>query len=188
MAKQAVKENSKVTRAEAHINMIRISPRKLRLVTNMVKNMWADEAIAQLKFTNKKAAKLVHDAIKSAMANAVNNFSLSKDHLYITSITADMGPVLKRFMPRAQGRATPIRKPTSHLHVVLEERKQAKRGKAFDVLFKGKKKAEVIEGKEENVETDDKPQLKSQVTKTERQVKDNKVSNKRRIFNRKSGV
>jgi large subunit ribosomal protein L22 len=188
MAKNAEKENSKVIRAEAHVLTIRMSPRKLRLVTNMVKNMWADEAIAQLHFTNKKAAKHVHDAIKSAMANAVNNFSLSKEHLFITSITADMGPVLKRFMPRAQGRATPIRKPTSHLHVIVEERKQARRGKAFDVQFKGKRKSEKAEVKEAAAETDEKPQMKSQIEKTESKVKETKGATKKRIFNRKSGA
>jgi len=144
MAKVQTQEN-KVTQASAHVRSLRVSPRKVRLVTNMVKNMWADEALVQLKFTNKKAAQYVYNAVKSAMANAINNFNLDKDKLVISSITCDQGPVLKRFMPRAQGRATPIRKPTSHLHVVLTESAKKRRGKSYGVTFRGKAKANEAE-------------------------------------------
>ena len=189
MAKVQTKEN-KVTTAEAHVRSLRISPRKVRLVTNMVKNMWADEALVQLKFTNKKAARYVHEAVKSAMANAINNFNLNKDQLVITSITCDQGPVLKRFMPRAQGRATPLRKPTSHLHVILTETNKKRKGKGYGVTFKGRDRAKVEEKEAETAEVEEKNQakLQNQNDRAESKVKETKGTTKRRIFNRKSGV
>lgn len=192
MAKEAVKEN-KVVEVKAHVKTLRISPRKLRLVTNMVKNMWADEAVVQLQFTNKKGARYVAEAIKSAIANGSHNFKMKKEQLYVKAVTCDQGPVLKRFMPRAQGRATPVRKPTTHLHVVLAE-KPGKRKGAFAVQFKGRvrKPAEAHDHSEvdtSEADTTGKKTLKgSQVGKSEQKVKENTVQNKRRLFNRKSGV
>jgi large subunit ribosomal protein L22 len=132
MAKSPVKKNTetKITTAEARLTGVRMSPRKMRLVTNMVKGMTALDAIEQLRFTNKKAAKFVHDLIRSAVANASNNFKLEPESLYVKTITADMGAKLKRYMPRAQGRASEIRRPSSHLFVLLEERPKAKKARA----------------------------------------------------------
>ena len=192
--KQSVNQNTKIIQADAHARYIRISPRKVRLVTNMIKNMWATDALTQLQFTNKKASKYIYDLVKSAMANAENNFKLKKENLYIKAITCDSGPKLKRFMPRAQGRATPMRRPTSHIHVLLEERQSNRKVKAH--LPKSKKEKQQVDSQpanlnetteQKNLQTQ-KPAGRSQTEKTGEQVKSNKVTQKRRLFNRKSGV
>lgn len=107
---------------KAHARSLRISPRKMRLVTNLVKNMRLSDAMTQLQFTNKKAAGMLQKLLQSAAANAENNFSLNRDGLFIKEITCDMGPVLKRSFPRARGSAFMIRRKMSHVNVVLEER------------------------------------------------------------------
>ena len=178
--------------AEAHARFLRVSPRKMRLVTNLVKNMHASDAIQQLQFTPKKGAAMVINLIKSAVANAENNFKLNKDNLYIKSITCDSGPKLKRFMPRAQGRATEIRRPTSHLHIVLEEKQSGKKRRT--IQFNAKPETAVKTLPDEEVKKGEKPDEKSKVPgrnltdKTNEQMKSNKVQQKRRLFNRKSGV
>lgn len=106
----------------AHARSLRISPRKMRLVTNLVKNMRLNDAMTQLQFTNKKAAKMLQKLLQSAAANAEHNFSLNRDGLFIKTITCDMGAVLKRSFPRARGSAFMIRHKLSHVNVVLEER------------------------------------------------------------------
>jgi large subunit ribosomal protein L22 len=179
--------------AAAHARYIRISPRKMRLVTNLVKNMHAADAIQQLSFTPKKGSRIVIDLIKSAAANAENNFKMDKDNLYIKSITCDSGPKLKRYMPRAQGRATEIRRPTSHIHVILEERQGGKKRKAA-IKFKAKPETAIKEAATEVVksaELDEKNKItgrSSQIEKTGEQRKANQIQQKRRLFNRKSGV
>ena len=106
----------------AHARSLRISPRKMRLVTNLVKNMRLSEAMTQLTFTNKKAAKMLQKLLKSAAANAEHNFSMNRDSLFIKELTCDMGPVLQRSFPRARGSAFMIRRKMSHVNVILEER------------------------------------------------------------------
>lgn len=106
----------------AHARSLRIAPRKVRLVTELVKNLSVEQAITQLNFANKKAAPMIVKLLKSALANAEHNFSLKPEDLYIKSITCDMGPVMKRYFPRARGSAFTIRHKLSHVHVVLEER------------------------------------------------------------------
>lgn len=189
MATTALKENTP-KQAWAYARNLRISPRKMRLVTNMVKNMWAVDALTQLHFTNKKASKYVYDVIKSAMANAENNFKMNKDYLFIKEITCDSGPKLKRIFPRAQGSAAPIRRPTCHLNVLLIERKNNRKASA---AFTDKKKAEKIQTAPlaDNTESKNLPEKKIGTPtkiKSEEQVKANKVTQKRRLFNRKSGV
>ncbi|MBU0625082.1 50S ribosomal protein L22 [Patescibacteria group bacterium] len=101
---------------------IRMSPRKVRLVADLVRGMDLSEAEAQLTFVRKAAARPVLKLILSAKANAGHNFKLGTDDLYIKTITVDGGPILHRWTPRAFGRATPIRKRTSHITVILSER------------------------------------------------------------------
>lgn len=102
---------------------IRIAPRKMRLVADAVRGKNVNEAINILKFTPRYAAVPTLKAIESAVANLMNNSEdsgkVNPDLLLVKTIFADEGPTLKRFMPRAQGRATPIRKRTSHLTVVI---------------------------------------------------------------------
>lgn len=105
----------------AYARYIRITPRKVRLVTNLVKRLPVNVAISQLKFLPKAAAVPVRKVIESAVANAVHNAKLDPKSLYIQSITADGGPTLKRWQPRAFGRASPIRKRMTHIKVVLTD-------------------------------------------------------------------
>ena len=101
---------------------VRVSPRKAGQVCSLVRGKNVDEALAILKFTPRGAADIIAKVVKSAKANAENNHEMVADKLYIASIVANQGPTIKRFMPRAQGRATMIRKRTSHIEVVLKER------------------------------------------------------------------
>ena len=100
----------------------RIAPRKLRLVADLVRGNMVGDAINTLKFTNKRGAKVIYKAIMSGVANAGTRSSIDVDKLYVKQIFVDEGPVMKRFMPRAQGRATLIRKKMSHLNIVLDEK------------------------------------------------------------------
>lgn len=103
-----------------------MSPRKVRLVTTLIKGLNVDQARAQLRALPKRASGPVLKTLNSAIANAEHNFQLSKDNLYVAKIFVDGGPMLKRWMPRAMGRASAIQKKTSHLTVILSERIAAK--------------------------------------------------------------
>lgn len=105
-----------------HLNKLRIAPRKVRLVSALIKGLPVEEAEMQLKFQSKRAALPILKLLKSAVASTINNFNLSPDNLYVASIFVDGGQTLKRFRPRAFGRAGAIHKKTSHVTLVLEER------------------------------------------------------------------
>jgi large subunit ribosomal protein L22 len=187
--KQQPKTEQKIRTAVASARYLRLSPRKVRLVTNLVKNMWAIDAVVQLEFTSKKPAIYVSDVIKSAIANGANNFNLRKESLYIKSITCDSGPKLKRFMPRAQGKASEIRRPLSHINVVLEERSGSTKTK-FD--FGARRARGPVDPekttKQELNDEQNKPTLKNQIDRSSQESKQNTPTQKRRLFNRKSGV
>ncbi len=101
---------------------IRISPRKLRLVAALVRGKRVEQAFHVLQFTPKRGARLLSKALRSAVANAEQKDSrVDVDALVVTRVMVDGGPTLKRFLPRAHGRATPIRKRTSHLTVVVSD-------------------------------------------------------------------
>ena len=106
---------------KAKLKNTRISARKARLVVDMVRGKPVSVALDTLKLTNKKAAPLVSKLIQSAMANATNNATVDVDRLVVSEVFVDEGATLKRFLPRAQGRATPIRKRSSHITVKLAE-------------------------------------------------------------------
>ena len=101
---------------------LRVSPHKARLVANLVRGKLVDDALTILKFTPKKSARLVNKTLRSAIANAQNTNVMDVDNLFVKSILVDEGPRLKRFRPRAMGRATRILKPTAHITVVLAEK------------------------------------------------------------------
>ena len=109
-------ENETIT---AKSKYIRQSPYKLRLVLNLIRGLPVSEALDILKFTKRKASDEITKVIQSAMANAENNFGLNSIDLYISKAIADEGPTLKRFRPRARGRAGRINKRTSHLIIEL---------------------------------------------------------------------
>lgn len=104
---------------QAVAKYIRMSPRKARLVVDMVRGMKAEDALQTLKFVNKAAALPISKLVRSAIANAEENYGLSADELYIARITADEGPTLKRGRFAARGRFKPILKRSTHLTVVL---------------------------------------------------------------------
>lgn len=99
----------------------RISPRKLRIITGALRNQRVEDALRILKFTPKKGAKILYKTIASALSNAENSGLFDKESLKIKELKIDNGPILKRFFPRAQGRATLIRKRTSHIKVTLSD-------------------------------------------------------------------
>ena len=101
---------------------IRISPQKARLVADLIRGKRAEEALLILQFTQKKAARILAKTLRSAIANATETQSVDPDALYVKTTYVDGGATIKRFTPRAHGRATPIRKRTSHLTVVVDER------------------------------------------------------------------
>ena len=100
---------------------IRISPQKARLVADVVKGMDVDTALTTLRFMPKKGARILRKIIESAVANADQMETIDIDSLYIKSIQVDGGPTLKRFRPRAMGRATRILKRSSHITVIVDE-------------------------------------------------------------------
>lgn len=101
---------------------VRVSPRKMRLVVDMVRGRDVDEALALLKFTPNKSAIEVHRTIRAARSDAESVHDLDRDNLYIKRIFADEGPTFKRWRARARGRVNQRLKRTSHLTVVLEEK------------------------------------------------------------------
>ena len=106
-----------VVRASARY--VRIAPRNARLIADQVRGLHIEKARALLQFSPRGAAQDIHKLLDSAAANAENNHDLIPDEMKISSITVDEGPTLKRYRPRAQGRATPIHKRTSHIAVAL---------------------------------------------------------------------
>jgi len=101
---------------------LRGSTRKARLITEAIKGMPVEDAAAALRFMPQTAAKDVARVLKSATANAENNLSLSADDLYIADAVANEGPTIKRWRPRAQGRAFPIHKPMTHITITVADR------------------------------------------------------------------
>lgn len=103
----------------AKLRNVRLSPRKARLVVDLVRGKGIQEAINTLQFSPQKTAPILSKLLKSAVANAEQKGVSDVDQLFVKAVNVDQGPVLKRFIPRAQGRASRIRKPTSHITVVL---------------------------------------------------------------------
>ena len=101
---------------------VRIAPRKVRVVMNLIRGKNVAEAFAILKFTPKAGADVIEKVLKSAVANAENNFDLNVDKLYVASAYVDQGPTLKRIHPRSRGQAFSIFKRTSHVTVVVAEK------------------------------------------------------------------
>ena len=108
--------------AKAYLNYVRISPRKVSIVLDLIRNKPVDLAMAILKHTPKAACEDLQKLLKSAMANAENNHDMDVSRLYVAECNATAGPILKRIRPRAQGRAFRINKRTSHITLVLKEK------------------------------------------------------------------
>ncbi|MDE3840603.1 50S ribosomal protein L22 [Bacillus methanolicus] len=110
--------------AKAVARTVRIAPRKARLVVDLIRGKQVGEAVAILKHTPKAASPIVEKVLKSAVANAEHNYEMDVNNLVISQAYVNEGPTLKRFRPRAMGRASQINKRTSHITIVLSEKKE----------------------------------------------------------------
>jgi len=164
---------------KASLKHLRMLPRKARLVIDIVCRMPVEAALDQLRFINKKATEPIAKLINSAIANAINTYNLEKSNLYIKEIRSDEGVMLKRWMPRAHGRATSIRKRGCHLNLVLAEIKES-----------GKKEKKVVKVadpvKLDKLAKEGEKAAKG-VTKAEREKGKKAAGEKTKIFRRKAG-
>lgn len=122
--KHAMREANKDTRPKAHARYIRISPFKVRVVLDLLRDKSVNEALAILEGTPKAASEVVSKLIRSATANAEHNLGLARADLFVAEIYADGGPILKRIQPVSKGRAHRINKRTSHITVILDTVKE----------------------------------------------------------------
>lgn len=121
-AKKAEPQKPVVTSARAIAYDVRVTPRKARLVIDLVRGLGVNEALGLLSNVNKAASPIVSKVIKSAASNAINNFGMREENLYVAEIYANDGIKMKRFLPRAKGSASGLVKRTCHITVVVKER------------------------------------------------------------------
>ena len=121
--KTAARRANADKRPQAHAKYVRISPRKVKIVIDLIRGKNVDEALAILMYTPKSAAPVVEKLLRSAIANAENNLGMDHESLYVAEVFANQGPTLKRYWARSHGRADTILKRTSHITVVLDEAK-----------------------------------------------------------------
>lgn len=108
--------------SKAKLTMLRSTPQKTRLVADLIRGKDVEEARDVLKFTPRRAAQPILKLLNSAVANAVNNHDMFEDSLFVSRIMVDEGPTIKRFKPRARGRADRLLKRTCHITIIVEER------------------------------------------------------------------
>jgi len=177
--------------ARAQLKHLRISPQKTRLVIDLIRGMKLVDALVQLQFSRKHAARPIKKLLESATANAKNNHNLKEETLVIKTAFADEGSVLHRWMPRAMGRATPLRKRSSHITIVLEgevDEKKVKKSAKTETKVGDKIKSEGEEAKSqsdvkyglpiETLEKSDKQPAKKDNKRVEKKVKDKVKSQK----------
>lgn len=168
---------SHTMKVKANSKYLRIAPRKVRLLADLIRGKKTEEALALLGFSLKRGSKPLKKLIQSAIANAKNNFQLDEKNLWISELRVDEGPKLKRWRARARGRAAQIQKKTSHITLVLEGEKKKEESK--------KKERKITKTKEEKEEKSAKE--KSQVKRPDKKIgllKD-KID-KSKIFRRKA--
>ena len=124
--KAAARKQNADKRPRATAKYVRVAPRKVKIVVDLIRGKQVDQALAILAYTPKSAAPVVEKLLNSAIANAENNLSLDRQSLYVAETYANQGPTLKRFQPRSQGRAYKILKRSSHITVILDEAKEEK--------------------------------------------------------------
>ena len=107
----------------AHVKYVRMSPRKVKIVIDLIRGKNVDEALAILQYTPKAASPVVYKLLSSAVANAVNNQEMDRSTLYVAEVYANPGPTLKRYVARSRGSASPMLRRTSHISVILDEKK-----------------------------------------------------------------
>ena len=120
--KAAARKANADKRPQAHARYVRISPRKVKIVIDLIRGKDVDEALAILQYTPKAASPVVMKLINSAIANAVNNQEMDRSSLYVAEAFANQGPTLKRYWARSHGRADMIKKHTSHITIVLDQK------------------------------------------------------------------
>jgi len=164
----------------AKLNNLRIAPRKVRLVADLIRGKKLEEAQTILNFTRRAASLPLYKLLKQAEANAKNNFQLDPANLQISRITVDEGPKMKRWMPRARGQAYEIQKKTSHIIVILEEivKKQKKARKTKQKAVQKEAVPEQREKKFKEERPKFRPEIKDARPKTEKGIQ--------RIFRRKA--
>jgi len=159
----------------AKLRYLRIAPRKVRLVVDLIRDKTVEEAQTILSFTTKKAAQVILKLLKQAVSNAKTNFQLEEKNLYISKILVDEGPKYKRWMPRARGVTSPIQKKTSHIIIVLDE------------IVKKPKKVKKIERIEKVEEMEKVPKIEKPKLKPEIEVAKPKIERGiKKIFRRKA--
>jgi len=167
--------------AVAKLKYLHIAPRKVRLVADNIKGKHIVEAESQLVYSPHRVAKALLKLLRSAINNAVNK-KLDKDKLYINSIVVNQGPMLKRWLPRAMGRATPIQKKMSHINIILEEKGPYGRYKIPQAKITKSEKALVKEKKEETKTREIK---KKPILKVDESKKKSQGGFVKKIFRRK---
>ena len=120
--KAAARKANADKRAHATAKYVRVTPRKVKIVVDLIRGKQVDQALAILAYTPKSAAPYVEKLLNSAIANAENNLELDRASLYVAEVYANQGPTLKRYWARSHGRADMIKKHTSHITIVLDQK------------------------------------------------------------------
>ena len=120
--KSAARQQNADRRPQAHAKYVRISPRKVKIVIDLIRGKSVQEAQAILTYTPKAASPVVLKLLNSAIANAENNLEMNRNDLYVAEVYANPGPTLKRYVARSRGSASPMLKRTSHISVVLDQK------------------------------------------------------------------
>jgi len=172
---------------KASLKYLRTSPRKVRLVTDLIKGLPVQNAEAQLNHLSKKSSLPVLKLLKSAVANAENNFQLDKSNLYIKIARVDEGPALKRWRARARGSAYTIKKRTSHIFIILDEikKKSLSKTEKTEKVIKSQKKEQEKEKKEVKPLKKKMPRFKKTEIEYEKKAPSGVVS-KKKVFRRKT--
>lgn len=169
-----------MAQATAQLNRLRIAPRKVRTLAKVLKGMDLDKARFQLSYLVKRSGNPLKKLLNSAVANAINNFSMVENNLLIKNIVVNEGMKLKRFRPKGFGRAALIQKKTSNIKIILEEKTPGLRAEKKEMH----KKAEVQKEMHTIDKTDKKPEVKKEIGK--KKVLGEVKNIGRRIFSRKS--
>ena len=120
--KAAARKANADKRPRAVAKYVRVSPRKVQIVIDLIRGKQVDDALAILMYTPKSAAPVVEKLLNSAIVNAENNLEMSRENLYVAEVYANQGPTLKRYWARSHGRADLIKKHTSHITIVLDQK------------------------------------------------------------------
>jgi len=151
-------------KVSAKLTNLRIAPRKVRLTADLIKGLDVEDALDQLQADVKKANPALGKLLKSAISNAENNFGVDRGNMFVSDVIVNSGPTLKRWMPKAYGRAGAIRKRTSQIEIIVDERIEGKDRKTKEQLEQEKKKR--IEEKRK-IEKEAREKNESQKTKKE---------------------